>query len=425
MGHTYLRAAAAVGALGLGLLAASPAVAATGHQAEANAVTLQIADQDGQGSGTFTATYADGHETTSGTSEPPFSDPSGQENLTGGVLAQEATARPGFSAACAGLAGDGGSVLNLGNSSCLEPGDLLTGSFGSLDPSKFVPSELSQENLLKQLPPELASALEQILGQGQTGSEQLKSAVDDALAQAKDAVGEGGLKVNLDMVDGRCTASNGGTTGDADLTNAKVQFVTPAKTFTLLNFKPHPKPNTHLGTNLQAVADAIVDSFRSSLTGSLDGNSELSDALGTLQTQVIDTAAGQLQDNLGDPLEENLLDITLNQQVHPTPQSIKVRALNVDLVPAAKAQLDGHPLANLQIGNAACAPVAADRVLGAEANRPPVHASPLPRTPTGVSSGLESVPAAQDQGIARSTWALVALGGLGLAGAGLVAARRR
>ena len=101
----------------------------------ANAVTLQIADQDGQGSGTFTATYADGHETTSGTSKPPFSDPSGQKNLTGGVLAQEATAKPGFSAACAGLAGDGGSVLNLGNSSCLTPGNLLTGSFGSLDPS--------------------------------------------------------------------------------------------------------------------------------------------------------------------------------------------------------------------------------------------------------------------------------------------------
>ena len=152
MGHTYLRAVAAVGALGLGLLAASPAVAATGHQASANAVTLQIADQEGQGSGTFTATYADGHETTSGTSSPPFSDPSGQQNLTGGVLAQEATARPGFSAACAGLAGDGGSVLNLGNSSCLKPGDLLTGSFGSLDPSAFVPAELSQEELLKQLP---------------------------------------------------------------------------------------------------------------------------------------------------------------------------------------------------------------------------------------------------------------------------------
>ena len=110
--------------------------------------------------------------------------------------------------------------------------------------------------------------------------------------------------------------------------------------------------------------------------------------------------------------------------MHPTPHSIRVRALNVDLLPAAKAQLDGHPLANLQIGNAACAPVATAMVKGVEAHRPAAHTAPAPRTPTGVSSGLESVPAAQDHGIARSTWALVALGGLGLAGAGLVAARR-
>jgi hypothetical protein len=421
VGHVYLRAAAAVGALGLGLLAVSPAVAADGHQAAANAVTLSIAC-NANGSGTFTATYANGHETTSGTSKPPFSDPTGQKNLTGGVLAQEATARPGFSAACAGLAGDGGSVINIGDSSCLEPGSLLSGSFGSFDPSKLVPSQLSQADLdqLKQIP-----GVGDVLAQlpGQPGSEQLQGVLDQALTQAKTAVGNGGLVVNLDMVDGRCTASNGRTTGDADLTNAKVQFITPAKTFTILDFKPHPKPNTHVVTDLQKVADAIVGSFRQSLTKSLDGNSQLSDALGELQTQVIDTATGQLQANLG-PLEQNLLDITLNQQSHPTPHSIKVRALNVDLVPAAKDQLDGNPLANLQIGNAACAPVNTAAVLGEEAKRPAQRTSPKLSTPTGVSSGLESVPASQGQGLDRTTWALVALGGVGLIGAGAVAARR-
>jgi hypothetical protein len=425
VGHVHLRAVAAAGALGLGLLAASPAAAATGHQAAANALTLQIADQGGQGTGTFTATYADGHQTTSGTSEPPFSDPSGQKNLTGGVLAQEATARPNFSAACAGLAGDGGSVVNIGDSSCLKPGNLLTGSFGSFDPSTLVPSSLdpSQLNQLVNQVPGLSAALGQITGQAQSGSDQLTSALDQALNQAKSAVGDGGLVVNLDMVDGRCTASNGSTTGDADLTNAKVQFIAGTQKFTLLDFKPHPAPNTHVFTNLQKVADAIVDSFKSSLTESLQGNAQLSAALSALQTQVIDKAASQLQANLG-PLEQNLLDITLNQQVHPTPHSIKVRALNVDLLPAAKSQLSGHPLANLQIGNAACAPVETAKVLGEEARRPAARTSPHLRTPTAVDSGLESVPAAQDHGIARSTWALLALGGLGLTGAGLVAARR-
>jgi hypothetical protein len=202
-----------------------------------------------------------------------------------------------------------------------------------------------------------------------------------------------------------------------------VQFITPAKTFTLLNFKPHPKPNTHVFTNLKAVADEIVGSFRSSLTQALDGNAALSDALGDLQTQVIDTAAGQLQANLG-PLEKNLLDITLNQQSHPTPHSIQVRALNVDLAPAAKTQLDGNPLANLQIGNAFCAPVATAKVLGTEAERPAQRSAPKLATPSGVSAGLASVPASQDHGLDRSTWVLVTLTGLGLVGAGAAAARR-
>ena len=156
--------------------------------------------------------------------------------------------------------------------------------------------------------------------------------------------------------------------------------------------------------------------------GSL-GNTQLSDALGTLQKQVIDTASAQLQANLG-PLEQNLLDITLNQQVHPTPHSIKVRALNIDLLPAAKSQLSGHPLANLQIGNAACAPVATAAVLGAGANRPAARTPHIPQTPTAVSSGLESAPGTQDQGIALSPWVRLTLAGLCLAGAGVVAARR-
>ena len=97
------------------------------------------------------------------------------------------------------------------------------------------------------------------------------------------------------------------------------------------------------------------------------------------------------------PLEQNLLDITLNQQVHPTADSIKVRALDVQVLPAAKAQLDGNSLVNLQVGNAACAPVArvaaaaptaqaaapqvpADRRLGRPRHRTPA------RSPTTESS---------------------------------------
>src|SRR5207344_1412478 len=87
------------------------------------------------------------------------------------------------------------------------------------------------------------------------------------------------------------------------------------------------------------------------------------------------------------PLEQNLLDITLNQQMHPTPDSIKVRALDVQVLPAAKAQLDGNSLVNLQVGNAACAPVARVAV-----SAPAGQAAAPQALPTAVSAGYESMP---------------------------------
>ncbi len=136
--RSYLRFASVIGAVTLGAIAAAPALAATDNQAGANAVFISIAG-NGQGTGNVTASYSNGKETTAGNSQPAFPDPTGQKFITGGVLAQEATAKPGFSAACSGLAGDGGSVLNIGDSSCLQPGNLVTGSFGSFDPSTLIP----------------------------------------------------------------------------------------------------------------------------------------------------------------------------------------------------------------------------------------------------------------------------------------------
>src|ERR1700712_2243858 len=191
--RSYLRFAAVVGAVTLGGIAAAPAVAATDNQSGANAVFVSIAG-NGQGTGNVTATYSNGKEPTTGNSKPAFPDPTGQKFITGGVLAQEATAKPGFSAACAGLAGDGGSVLNIGNSSCLKPGDLLTGSFGSFDPSTLIPD--GSHIPTDQLPAQLKDALGQLTG----GAQALTEAINGALAQAKDQFGDGGLVANLDAV---------------------------------------------------------------------------------------------------------------------------------------------------------------------------------------------------------------------------------
>ena len=136
----------------------------------------------------------------------------------------------------------------------------------------------------------------------------------------------------------------------------------------------HPKPNTHLFTNLSDVMNAILDGVDTDLTNSLQGNaSPLKQLTDAVRQNIVTQVHTQLEKQLA-PLEQNLLDITLNQQVHPTPDSIKVRALNVDVLPAAKAQLNGNPLANLQIGNAACAPVASAAV------SPPQAAPPRSRT---------------------------------------------
>ncbi len=78
---------------------------------------------------------------------------------------------------------------------------------------------------------------------------------------------------------------------------------------------------------------------------------------------------------------------------------------------------------NLQIGNAACAPVARAVVDAPQASTP-VVSPPKAATPTGVSAGLATMPGSQHQGIDTSTWALLALAGLGLAGSAWVGVRR-
>jgi hypothetical protein len=402
--RSYLRFAAVVGAVTLGGIAAAPALAATDNQSGANAVFISIAG-NGQGTGNVTASYSNGKETTTGNSKPAFPDPTGQKFITGGVLAQEATAKPGFSAACAGLAGDGGSVLNIGDSHCLTPGNLVTGSFGSFDPSTLIPDGSSIPT--DQLPAQLKDALGQLTG----GAQALTDAINGALAQAKDQFGDGGLVANLDAVEGRCTAGDGGPTGTSTLTDVSLSFNIPGqKPITVLTLPVHPKPNTHVFTNLSDVMNAILDAVDADLTDSLQGNaSPLKDLTAQVRTQIVSQIHAQVESQLK-PLEDNLLDITLNQQVHPTADSIKVRALDVQVLPAAKAQLDGNSLVNLQIGNAACAPVARVAV-----SAPTAQAAAPKALPTSVSAGLATAPGEDSHSaIALAALAMMLTGGTAL-----------
>lgn len=420
MARTFVRATAITGALGLGLLAMSPAVAATENQAGATAVNISIAG-NAQGTGNVTATYENGKETKTGNTTPAFPNPGNQKYVTGGVLAQEATASPGFSAACAGLAGDGGSVLNIGDSSCLKPGNLVTGSLTNFSLGSLVGGGL--DSVTAQLPAE-AGPLKDLLGTLETGSETLTDAIDGALDQVKTQFGDSGLIVNLDAIEGRCTAGDGGPTGTSTLANAKIQLKAPNQpAITLLTLPVNPPPNTHLTTDLSVVLNSVLDALDAQLTQGLQGAATpLTQLTAQIRQQIVTQIHDQVEKQL-QPLEANVLDIVLNEQEHPTPDSIKVRALHAKVLPAAEATPLGASAVDLQIGDAACAPVArpaATSVSPPQAVNPPVA---NPKTPTAVSSGLASVPG-QQQGLDASTWALVALAGLGLAGAGLAGARR-
>ena len=146
MTRSHLRFASVVGAIVLSGVAMAPALAATNlSSAGANALTVSVAGNE-NGSGNVTATNDGSGEKKTGDTKAPISDSGAQDFLSAGVLAQEATARAangtGTSAACAGLAGDGGSIVNLGGSECLKPTNQVNGSFGSFDPSTLLPTAL-------------------------------------------------------------------------------------------------------------------------------------------------------------------------------------------------------------------------------------------------------------------------------------------
>ncbi len=126
-----VRFASVVSAATLSVIAVAPAMAAAPvSQAGANAVTLSVAGTP-NGSGDVTARNDGSTETKTGDATPPISVLGGQELLNAGVLAQEATAgSTGTSAACAGLAGNGGSVAQIGYSGCLNPGDAVHANWG-------------------------------------------------------------------------------------------------------------------------------------------------------------------------------------------------------------------------------------------------------------------------------------------------------
>ena len=313
-------------------------------------MTLSVAGTP-NGSGDVTAKNDGSEETKTGNATPPISVLGGQELINTGVLAQEATARSnGTSAACAGFAGNGGSVAQIGSSRCLNPGTPVNGTLSSLDLSKLVVVDAGAE--LEQLTEAQKTLVE--------GLAPLTGPLNDAVGQAQAQFGNPGLVAGFGAVEGRCTATPASASGDATLVNSKVilQLPTgaPQPSITLLNLPVHPKPNTHLTTNLSDVLKLILDAVSTDLNTSLDGAlAPLDDAVvAPIKENIVKGVRDNLEKNL-EPLEKDLIDVVLNRQIRSGNDSIKVRALDLSLVPAVAPQV-GASLATLQIGNADCGP---------------------------------------------------------------------
>lgn len=406
MKHRLIQAAALTGAAALTVLTASPGYAATiASQASANALTISLAGNPAD-SGTVKATNDGTGETKTGVTNPPIAVLGNQDLLDIGVLAQEAEAKMsgnnGVSAACSGVAGDGGSVVTIGESGCLTPGSPIGVSLANLDLTGVVVIDpASALGELAQLNP----ALEDVLGQ-------LTQPISEGLESALGALELGGT---FGVVQAVCNATPGTATGRANIADSTLGLTVAGQSVNLLTLPVNPPPNTHLLTNLDVVVTAILDAVRTDLDESLNGAGAPLNALPeALQDQVVDTLIAEIAPQLA-PLEDNVLDVVLNKQSHPTANSIAVTAIDLALLPAAADFIDG-PLLGLEIANVTCGPneITVDSPQGPSGGD-------LPDVPTVVDSGTSGAAPAEND----ATGDALAAGLLLLAGAATMIGYRR
>ncbi len=404
-----VRFAAAVGVAALGTVVATPALAAAPvAQSGANALTVSIAGEE-NGTGNVTATHDGSGEQRTGDTAPPVSVLKGQELFRGGALAQEASASVvdglGRSRACAGLTGNGGAEVQIGSSRCLRPGRSLGLTLGNLDLSDTL--VIDPESALGPLA-ETNPALQTVLG-GVTGP------LADTVAQTP--LGDTGLTGTLDAVAGSCTAGPGTASGDAFLSNARITLTVADQQVVLADLPTHPAPNTHVPVNLDGATQAIVDAVRTQLEGSFEGAlAPLAELPAQLQDQVVEALVEATREQLLQPLGDNVLDLVLNKQTRTGKDQIRVSAVDLSVLPAAREQLDA-PLAGVQIGNVVCGPN------GGVAVAAPA-AAPSSSLPTGVSGGLESAPVSPAPRTPGNTVTLAAFALLVGAGTALSVLRR-
>ncbi|MCZ4498749.1 MAG: hypothetical protein JWQ74_1302 [Marmoricola sp.] len=409
MNRRALRFGAIIGAATVSTLAIAPvfAAAAPVSQSTSNALTLSIAGSP-ISSGTVKATNDGKTETKTGETNPVVGVLGNQSLLNVGVLAQEASASvdgtDGVSAACGGIAGEGASVVNVGNSNCLNAGKPVGLSIANLD--------LTGSTLI-----DPSSAIGALAALNPIAA-QLLAPITSAISSALAPLGNTGLGGTLGAVYAHCTAKPGSAEGGANIVDSKLTLSLAGTDVDLVNLPANPPPNTHVLTDLDAVLNAVIDGLKVDLNTTLDGlGAPLNAVLDAVQTNLVNTVVAQVADALA-PLEDNILDITLNKQVK-TSDTIDITALDLQLLPAA-AQFTGSSLVAAQIGHISCGP---NRTIANPTPTPTPTPEPTPgppKVPTIVDSGLSGSADHTARDVLAATAALMLLAG----SAGLIGYRR-
>ncbi|MEI7055411.1 hypothetical protein WBG06_06315 [Nocardioides sp. CCNWLW239] len=401
--HLIARGTAVAAAAAMVALSAAPASAATVSQASATALSFTPAGSAATDSGTYRVTNDGSTESSEGTNEPVVNLLAGQDAIHVGTLAQDAVAnRNATSAACAGVAGDGATLVAAGSGDCLSGGDNIKLDAASLDFSNL---RVIQSDLFQGMDVKVQEALKPF----QT---QITTALDQLLAPVVEGLDGAGLYVDLGAVQSHCTADDDTARGDSTIASSSVYVVLPGgKRETIVDLPVDPAVNQKVVTDLSGVVDVVIKGLRTQLANGLGGALQPIDPVVVeLQKQVLNTLLTSIEGQLA-PLEDNLLDITLNAQ-ETSPGAITVTALDAKILPAAESFVGG-PLTHLTIGTSSCGPNSP--VTKTVANKPPKAANPPASVPTVVTAGMESYDDGSAGRIALVTLLLLAAAGAGAA----------
>lgn len=423
MNRRMLRFGAIIGAATVSTLAIAPAfAAATVSQATAQSLTLNIAGNSVIAQETAASNDGTSQTVTDNSTVPTLADLLPANNLLGaGVAPQAAVAKPdGTSYACAGIAGTGGGIVTVGNSSCNLNGEPLTIDLAHLDLGNVI---LGTDSALGAA---LAGPLAPILDPLGTTLNQVVTALSAGLAGTP--LGEIGIGGSLSAIEGSCQADPDAATGDARLVDSSggsnatpISATLPgvADPIVLLNLPANPPPNTSVFLDTSVVTQSLIDALTVELNTAVQG-ALAGIGLGVLLQQVQDQVVTVLVTNLQpllDAINDNLLNIVLNKQVSSDGgKKIEVTALTIDVLPAA-AQFAGSSLISGEIGKVTCGPNARPIVT-------PPSTTPTPpdntKPPTVVDAGVAGQADHTARDVLTATAALMLLAGT----AGLIGYRR-